>query len=96
MRGTIRLGKGAAREGGARAELFAELFDLDRGARAIASRCAPDVAIVGAPFDDAVSHRPGARFGPRAIDCDLLLWEGGEWRDERDKGQRGNRACNIQ
>jgi agmatinase len=27
----------------------------------------PDVAIVGAPFDDAVSHRPGARFGPRAI-----------------------------
>ena len=23
-----------------------------------------DVAIVGAPFDDAVSHRPGARFGP--------------------------------
>lgn len=28
---------------------------------------APDAAIVGAPFDDAVSHRPGARFGPRAI-----------------------------
>jgi formimidoylglutamase len=28
---------------------------------------AADVAIVGAPFDDAVSHRPGARFGPRAI-----------------------------
>jgi agmatinase len=27
----------------------------------------PHVAIVGAPFDDAVSHRPGARFGPRAI-----------------------------
>ena len=26
-----------------------------------------DVAIVGAPFDDAVSHRPGARFAPRAI-----------------------------
>ncbi len=35
-------------------------------ADALASR-APDVAIVGAPFDDAVSHRPGARFGPRAI-----------------------------
>ena len=27
----------------------------------------PDVAIVGAPYDDSVSHRPGARFGPRAI-----------------------------
>jgi agmatinase len=28
---------------------------------------APDVAVVGAPFDDGVSYRPGARFGPRAI-----------------------------
>ena len=36
--------------------------DADRLARR-----RPDVAIVGAPFDDAVSHRPGARFGPRAI-----------------------------
>lgn len=26
-----------------------------------------DVAIVGAPIDEAVSQRPGARFGPRAI-----------------------------
>jgi len=26
-----------------------------------------DVAIVGAPFDDMVTYRPGARFGPRAI-----------------------------
>jgi agmatinase len=26
-----------------------------------------EVAIVGAPFDDATSNRPGARFGPRAI-----------------------------
>jgi agmatinase len=30
-------------------------------------RLGADVAIIGAPFDDAVSHRPGARFGPRAI-----------------------------
>ncbi len=30
-------------------------------------RLGVDVAIIGAPFDDAVSHRPGARFGPRAI-----------------------------
>lgn len=30
-------------------------------------RRAPDVAVMGAPFDDAVSYRPGARFGPRAI-----------------------------
>jgi agmatinase len=26
-----------------------------------------EIAIVGAPFDDATSNRPGARFGPRAI-----------------------------
>ncbi len=26
-----------------------------------------DVAILGAPFDEGVSYRPGARFGPRAI-----------------------------
>jgi agmatinase len=26
-----------------------------------------DVAVVGIPFDDATTYRPGARFGPRAI-----------------------------
>lgn len=30
-------------------------------------RMSPDMAVVGAPFDVAVTHRPGARFGPRAI-----------------------------
>ncbi len=35
-------------------------------AAALAER-RPDIAIIGAPFDDAVSHRPGARFAPRAI-----------------------------
>ncbi len=27
----------------------------------------PDVVVVGVPFDDGVSHRPGARLAPRAI-----------------------------
>src|SRR5688572_7191908 len=27
----------------------------------------PDVVILGAPFDMAVTNRPGARYGPRAI-----------------------------
>src|SRR3712207_3654049 len=27
----------------------------------------PDGAVVRAPIEDAVSHRPGARFGPRAV-----------------------------
>ena len=40
--------------------------DMVQEAEALMRR-RPDVAIVGAPFDDAVSHRPGARFGPRAI-----------------------------
>ncbi|KAI1822346.1 agmatinase [Xylaria intraflava] len=26
-----------------------------------------DIAVIGAPFDTAVTYRPGARFGPRAI-----------------------------
>jgi len=26
-----------------------------------------DVVILGAPFDEGVSYRPGTRFGPRAI-----------------------------
>ncbi len=34
----------------------------------------PDVAIVGAPLDDAVSARPGARFGPRAIRMAPTAW----------------------
>ena len=27
----------------------------------------PDVAVIGAPWDDSTTHRPGARFGPRAL-----------------------------
>ena len=35
--------------------------------QATLARRAPDVVIVGAPLDEGVSYRPGARFGPRAI-----------------------------
>jgi agmatinase len=28
---------------------------------------APDIAVVGAPWDDSTTNRPGARFGPRAL-----------------------------
>jgi len=38
---------------------------------------AADVAIVGAPFDDTVSSRPGARFGPRAIRMAPTAWSQG-------------------
>jgi agmatinase len=43
-----------------------------------------DVAIVGAPIDEPVSHRPGARFGPRAIR--LADAGGGPWRPNMDVG----------
>jgi agmatinase len=41
-----------------------------------------DVAILGVPFDLAVSNRPGTRFGPRAIRAASaqLSWSGGAWR----------------
>jgi agmatinase len=35
-----------------------------------------DVAVLGAPFDDGTSNRPGARFGPRAI---RAADDGGRW-----------------
>jgi len=66
----------------------------------------PDVAIVGAPFDDAVSHRPGARFGPRAIraasyfsgdlnslQLDILPFE---WLDVVDAGDAPVVPANIE
>ncbi|MGH2660732.1 MAG: arginase family protein, partial [Actinomycetota bacterium] len=34
-----------------------------------------DVAILGAPTDELVTNRPGARFGPRAIRNADYLWE---------------------
>ena len=44
----------------------------------------PDVAIVGAPLDDAVSSRPGARFGPRAIRMAPTTWGGNAWSIQLD------------
>lgn len=39
-----------------------------------------DAAIVGAPFDEGVSSRPGARFGPRAIRMAPTAWSrSGAW-----------------
>jgi agmatinase len=43
---------------------FGKLPVMDDDALA---RVRPDVAIVGAPYDEGTSHRPGARFGPNAI-----------------------------
>jgi len=41
-----------------------------------------DVAVLGIPFDQAVSNRPGTRFGPRAVRAasSMVAWPGGPWR----------------
>jgi agmatinase len=44
-----------------------------------------DVAIVGAPYDDSVSARPGARFGPRAIRAaPYHWWTNDAWSIQQD------------
>ena len=55
-----------------------------------------DVAVLGAPFDDGTSFRPGARFGPRAIraatytpgtfslQLDVAPWRELDWVDAGD------------
>ncbi|MEM7686982.1 MAG: agmatinase, partial [Pseudomonadota bacterium] len=45
-----------------------------------------EVAIVGVPYDLAVTDRPGTRFGPRAIRqvSSKLAWNGGPWRWDFD------------
>lgn len=40
----------------------------------------PDIAIVGAPWDDGVTYRPGARFGPRAVRT--ASYQSAEWHIE--------------
>jgi 2-amino-4-hydroxy-6-hydroxymethyldihydropteridine diphosphokinase len=43
----------------------------------------PEVLDLAKRLEGEFGRRARVRFGPREIDCDLLLWEGGEWRDER-------------
>jgi agmatinase len=45
-----------------------------------------DVAVLGIPYDLAVTNRPGTRFGPRAIRAASaqLSWSGGAWRWDFD------------
>jgi agmatinase len=42
-----------------------------------ASYTGADVVVIGAPFDGGTSHRPGTRFGPRAIRSTDYLGHGG-------------------
>lgn len=41
----------------------------------------PEMLAAAKRLEDDLGREPGPRFGPRAIDCDLLLWSGGAWAD---------------
>jgi 2-amino-4-hydroxy-6-hydroxymethyldihydropteridine diphosphokinase len=56
---------------------------LNAACRARTALAPPAVLDLAKATEAALGRRPGARYGPRAIDCDLLLWEGGRWSDER-------------
>lgn len=44
----------------------------------------PEVLATAKDVEAALGRTHGGpRFGPRPIDCDLLLWSGGGWHDER-------------
>lgn len=57
---------------------------LNAAARLVGDLAPPDMLDEVKRMERALGRDPGGvRFGPRAIDCDLLLWEGGEWHDRR-------------
>ena len=56
---------------------------LNAGARVASDLDPPALLRAVKALERELGRDPGGvRFGPRAIDCDLLLWEGGEWDDE--------------
>jgi agmatinase len=68
----VRLDRGDEPPAGGVADTFArQPLVLDQGGLQ-----GVDVAVLGAPFDDGASHRPGTRYGPRAI---RAADDGGRW-----------------
>lgn len=57
---------------------------LNAAARVRSGLAPPDLLDEVKRMERDLGRDPGGvRFGPRAIDCDLLLWEGGGWTEER-------------
>jgi 2-amino-4-hydroxy-6-hydroxymethyldihydropteridine diphosphokinase len=55
---------------------------LNAAARIATPLAPPDLLSEAKRLERELGRDPaGVRFGPRAIDCDVLLWEGGVWRD---------------
>lgn len=74
------------REGGSRAELFAELFELDKQARAVAQRCAPGVAIA---VDTSIERTAlGGGLGAQLLGRDDSFYVRGEGAPVRNVDQQ--------
>lgn len=57
---------------------------LNAVARAESSLSPPSVLDAAKAVERALGRSEGGvRFGPRPVDCDLLLWSGGSWSDSR-------------
>lgn len=56
---------------------------VNAAARVESGLTPPELLAVVKGIERTLGRRPGGvRFGPRAIDCDLLVWEEGEWCDD--------------
>jgi len=56
---------------------------LNAAVRVATTLAPPELLAQAKRLERELGRDPGGiRFGPRAIDCDLLLWDGGEWRDD--------------
>ena len=56
---------------------------LNAACRVSADLDPPAVLDAAKRLERDLGRVPGVRFGPRAVDCDVLLWEGGAWHDAR-------------
>lgn len=64
-------------------ELLDQPAFLNAAVRVRAHRDPPAVLDAAKAVERAIGREPGPRYGPRAIDCDVLLWSGGAWHDAR-------------
>lgn len=55
---------------------------LNAACRVASELSPPDLLALLKGIERSLGRRPGRRFGPRAIDIDILLWEGGAWTDD--------------
>ena len=60
-------------------ELVDQPAFLNAAARVATAEAPPALLARVKRLETAMGRRPGLRYGPRVIDCDLLLWSGGTW-----------------